>query len=288
MAVTQYAAIDPLLDELGRNLHLVLAPKLVALYLYGSLVTGDFDLIHSDIDLLAVLDGELDAEEFSRLDAMHAAFVMQHPAWVDRVEIAYLSQAALRTFRTQSSPIAVISPGEPFHFKEAGKDWLINWWVVRKQGVALVGPPASELIGPIGDDEFQTAVREQVEEWRTWVYHMTRRKSQAYAILTMCRALHAVMVGEQASKQRAAAWAAARFPEWKLLIENALAWRVAPNDEGVDHAATFPAAVRFVAFTGDTLRAAGGLESPLHTAYGDEQEANEADDAYDKHDVKEV
>jgi hypothetical protein len=219
---------------------------------------------------------------------MHGAFVAQHPAWTDRVEIAYVSQTALRTFRTQASPIGIISPGEPFHCKEAGKDWLINWWVVRKQGVALYGPPASEVIGPIGDDEFQRAVRDQVEEWRTWVYHMTHRKSQAYAILTMCRALHAVIEGEQVSKQRAAAWAAGRFPEWKPLIEDALAWRVAPSDDGVDHAATFPLAEQFVAFTGDTLLSAQSLEPPLRAAHGDKQEADDADNAQDKHDVKQV
>ena len=201
MSITLYPDIDLLLEELRGGICQTLGDKLIALYLYGSLVTGDFDHVNSDIDLLAVIDGNLSEEDFARLDVMHTAFVTAHPTWHDRIEIAYLAHQALKTFRTEASPIAVISPGEPFHFKEAGKDWLINWWVVRRQGVALYGPPAQGVIDPITDEEFQKTVREQVEEWREWIYHLPRRKSQAYGILTMCRALHAYIVGEQVSKR---------------------------------------------------------------------------------------
>src|SRR3712207_2269106 len=128
MPITPYADIDEILHTLRSQIQQTLGEQLVGLYLYGSLVTGDFDPDISDIDLLAVTRAQIDDPEFERLDVMHTAFVAGHPVWNDRIEIAYLSQPALETFRSQSSPIAIISPGEPFHFKEAGKDWLINWW----------------------------------------------------------------------------------------------------------------------------------------------------------------
>jgi hypothetical protein len=68
------------------------------------------------------------------------------------------------------------------------------------------------------------------------------------------------------------------------VIYDALAWRAAPSDEGVDHAATFPTAVRFVEFAGDYM----ALEPALGAAEGDEQKADHADDAQDEHDVKET
>jgi hypothetical protein len=284
MSITLYPDIDLLLEELRIRICQVLGARLIGLYLYGSLVTGDFDHVHSDIDLLAVIDGDLTEEEFGRLGAMHTAFVAAHPAWYDRIEIAYLAQQALKTFRTQASPIAVISPGEPFHFKEAGKDWLINWWVVRRQGVTLYGLPVEDVIGPITDDEFQRTVREQVAEWRTYIYEMTRRKSQAYAILTMCRALHAYVNGEQVSKREAAEWAAAYFPQWEALIHQAWDWRVAPGDDGVDHAATFAETVRFVEFAGDYM----GLEASLGAANRDQEEADYPNNANHKHDVEQI
>jgi predicted nucleotidyltransferase len=263
--------MDLLLEELTGGICGVLGGKVVGVYVYGSLVTGDFDPVHSDLDLLAVIAEELTGEEFDALDGMQRGFAAAHPQWEDRVEVAYLAREALATFRTRRSPIAIVSPGEPFHVKDAGKDWLINWWVVRRQGVALVGPPPEAVIGPIGDDEFQAAMREQVWEWREWVWTMTRRKSQAYAILTMCRALHAFVVGEQVSKRAAADWAAGYFPQWRPLIEDAWAWRVAASDaeggpedgrrgeaagEEVPQTVTLAAAAAFVVFAGDVMGAA--------------------------------
>ncbi len=253
MPITPYPAIDDLLDSLRTHIHQLLGEKLVGLYLYGSLVSGEFDQARSDLDLLAVLAGDLMEAEFAGLEAMHHAFAAAQPAWDDRIEIAYLTQQALQNFRTQRSPIAVISPGEPFHWKEAGKDWLINWWVVRKQGVALYGPPPQSVIDPISDAEFLTAVRKQAGEWRSYIHEMTRRNSQGYAIQTLCRALYAYTNGEQVGKRQASLWAAERLPQWAPLIHSALRWRDAPSDEGVDHAATFAETVRFVEFVSDLI-----------------------------------
>lgn len=41
---------------------------------------------------------------------------------LDRIEIAYLSAAALAIFKQARSPIAVISPSETFHIKDASTD----------------------------------------------------------------------------------------------------------------------------------------------------------------------
>jgi hypothetical protein len=255
---TPHPEVDKLLNALCDGIHGILGDRLAGLYLYGSLVTGDFDLAVSDIDLLAVVGSDLTEQEFAQLNDLHTIVAAAYPAWHDRIEIAYLAAGALKTYRTQASPIAVISPGEPFHFKEAGADWLINWWVVRGQGVALYGPPATALIDPIGDDEFLHAVREQVGEWQTWVYHMPQRKSQAYTILTMCRALYASVNGRQVSKRQAAEWAADRYPAWAPLIQNALIWRSAEEEAPVDHAATFPDTEAFVRFTyGEIVAQAG-------------------------------
>src|SRR5262249_17679020 len=205
---------DELLGSLLHQIQRILGKRLVGLYLYGSLVTGDFDRETSDIDLLAALSSDIDDDAFEQLQVMHNEFVAKNQNWNDRIEIAYLSTAALRTFKSQVSRIAIISPGEPFHIKEAGKDWLINWWAIREKGVALFGPTPGTLIEPISKQEFLQAVQEQAQDWREWVYHMQLRPAQAYAILTLCRALYACEHGQQASKQQAAQWAQARFPEW--------------------------------------------------------------------------
>ncbi|GAC1422991.1 MAG: hypothetical protein NVS4B1_20310 [Ktedonobacteraceae bacterium] len=49
---TSYADINELLALLLSGMQSILSEKLVGVYLYGSLVTGDFDAETSDIDLL--------------------------------------------------------------------------------------------------------------------------------------------------------------------------------------------------------------------------------------------
>jgi hypothetical protein len=159
--VTQDTEIEALLGRLTDEIQHNSNDSLVGLYVYGSLVTGDFDKDRSVIDLLAVVDSDVDGETFDRLDRMHARFVEDHPEWEDRIEVAYVLAPALWNFRTRTDQLAVVSPGEPFHLKAPGKDWLINWYMVREVSVTSCGPPPSAMIPEISQSEFVEEVREQ-------------------------------------------------------------------------------------------------------------------------------
>lgn len=253
MTWTPYPDIDELLTSLLDQMHAILGDRLVGLYLYGSLVMGDFDPTISDIDLLAATATNLTEDEFARLHKMHDGFAAEHPEWYDRIEVAYLAVRGLRTFREERSPIAVISPGEPFNQKDAGADWLVNWWVVREHGVTLYGPPATDVIVPIDKVEFLHIVQEHARYWPTWVHDLRHPKAQAYAIITMCRAQYALEHGEQPSKEEAARWAQVRWPQWAALIERGLAWRVAPEAELPDGEAYFAETEAFVKFAAASI-----------------------------------
>jgi predicted nucleotidyltransferase len=248
MQETPFPDINWLLESLLSRMRHILQERLVGLYLYGSLTTGDFDPASSDIDLLALTSTDVSGAEFEALRAMHLEFARENPGWEDRVEVAYLSATALRTFRSERSPIAVISPGEPFHLTEAGREWLMNWYVVRENGMALFGPAAEALIDPITREEFVECVRGYVAELSERIKGTPDRKGQAYAILTMCRALHLHRTGETASKGQAAAWAQEELPQWSGLIQSALAWREAWREQQVDHATSHAETIRFVSF----------------------------------------
>ncbi len=256
MLHTSYTDINRLLESFLSHIQQIFQEKLVGLYLYGSLTTGDFDPDSSDIDLLAVTSSQITAPEFDALRAMHRDFARDNPEWEDRIDAVYLTVAALRTFRSEKNPI-VISPGEPFHVREgeALRDWLQNWYIVRENGLALFGPPPKAVIPPITQDEFVEAVRRYAAEVSGWIGHERNRKSQAYAILTLCRALHVHRTGKTASKRQAAIWAQQELPEWSRLIQSALAWRQAWRDEHVDHAATRAETMQFVKFVSDQILA---------------------------------
>jgi predicted nucleotidyltransferase len=246
--LTSFCAVNKVLDDLLTRMRQALGEGLVGLYLYGSLVSGGYIDGVSDFDLLAATADDIGERDFRQLQRMHLDFINRYPEWDNRVEIAYVSVRALETFRTQASRIAVISPGEPFHYKDAGRDWLINWWLVRESGRTLCGPDPRALIGSISKAEYLEAVAEHARQWGEWVKGSRHRKALSYATLTMCRALYAVTHGEQVSKQRAASWVQERFPERRKLIGEALAWRIVRGQNSVVDEATFCETEQFVHF----------------------------------------
>ena len=197
------------------------------MYVFGSLVTGDFDESVSDVDLLAVLDGELSPSALRRLDAVHADVVSRRPVWEDRVEVVYVGQDGLRGLRGSRYPIAKVGPGEPLGFREddEGDAWVAEWFVVREFGVPLVGPAPSASIPPIAVDEVVARLRRDAATWPGWVPPGCHPGGQAYAVLTACRTLHLMAHRRITSKSRAAQWVRAELPEWADLVDEAFRMR---------------------------------------------------------------
>lgn len=251
MTPTPSSSLNALLDELRSGIQSVLGDRLIGLYLFGSLVFGGFDEDVSDIDLLAAVARDVDEAELDALRKFHDGFARDHARWHDRIEVAYLSIAALQTFKERTSRIAVISPGEPLHFRDAGRDWLMNWYLVRESDTALFGPPPHEVIAPVSRAEFIDAVRRYARALEQRMDHLHGRKTQSYAILTMCRALYAHHTGEHASKEAAASWAQQVLPEWAALIRDALVWRRSPSAAEGEQPPTVAQTTRFVMFVVD-------------------------------------
>lgn len=248
MSTTQYPEINKLLDELLEKIKSILGEKLVGLYLYGSLATGDFNPNVSDIDLLAALQSEVNTKEFVQLEKMHKEFADEHKKWNDRIEVQYMPIIALKTFKTTDSKAAVISPGEPFHIKEVGKHWLMNWYIVREKGITLFGPDPKIIIEPVSREEFIESVKNHAKSWDEWVQNMHSQWAQAYAVLTLCRAYFTVQNGDHISKKRAALWLEKELPEWISVIQNALLWSKDRQNKQINNEKTFLDTVKFVNF----------------------------------------
>ena len=215
MAATQDTEIEALLgrltDEIQRNSN----DSLVGLYVYGSLVTGDFDKGRSDIDLLAVVDSNIDADTFGRLYRMHARFVEARPAWDDRIEVAYVPAPALWNFRTQTSQIAIVSPAS-LSTSRRPEEIISNWYTVREAGATLCGPPPRPHPGNLAPSS---------SRWCENTPNGGKSKSEdAHARRAVLRRAHPVQGalhthGGQASKRQAALWAQAYLPQWVSLIQ---------------------------------------------------------------------
>jgi predicted nucleotidyltransferase len=252
MKPTAHKQVNDLSSSLLSNIQNILGKKLVGLYLYGSATAGDFDPNLSDIDLLAAVQTDITDKEFSELEKMHSALVQKYPEWKDRIEVAYYSLHGLKTFKNERSQIVVISPGEPLNIHDAGHDWLINWFVIQENGIALFGPHQSTLIPKISQGEYVEWVKKQTLLWQHRIDDFDQKTtagSAAYATYTMCRAMYAARYGQQVSKNYAITWAKNEFPQWASLLELAKDWRKKqwePKQEIVG--SELPKVVEFVKF----------------------------------------
>jgi predicted nucleotidyltransferase len=195
------------------------------MYLFGSATTGAYTEGVSDIDTVAVLDGDPSNEDVVALASMHQELVGEAPEWNDRIEVDYLSAQAVAEFRSHPWPAARISPGEPFHRVEIDRRWITDWFQVLNGGIALHGPPPETFFPPIPQYEFVEAVREQLAQWPARISAASHPGQLAYAVLTICRALYACRTGEYVSKKEAASWASVELPQFRSVIEQAVAVR---------------------------------------------------------------
>ncbi|KTD24970.1 Streptomycin 3''-adenylyltransferase [Legionella lansingensis] len=219
----EFSTVNGLLTELLSGLKSILKENLLGVYGYGSFVWGDFDEATSDIDVFVALNQEITPEEFEALGSFHTMLVECFPNWNDRIEVAYASSRMLQHFKMEVGRIAVISPGEAFNIKNAGTDWLINYYLLQNKSLILFGPSPKSIIAPVSKSEFVAHVKKQAVEWKDWIVHTRESLGyQYYVVLTLCRALYVIHHHEQGSKLKAGTWTLTQFPKWKDLIQRAL------------------------------------------------------------------
>lgn len=235
------------INRLKTSIVEVTGSSLVGLFVFGSIVEGDFDPDVSDIDLIAVLAGPPSESLATRLRLMHDDFARANPEWDDRIEVVYISKEGLAHCQTETTSIGIISPGEPFHVVQAGRDWILNWYPARANSVTLIGQPLPTLIPPIPAEEYIHELRLYLADFKNRINDDSSSGTQAYAILSICRGLHSIRKGYRLSKRQAASWARHEFPKWADLIEQAVGWRARQRDaEAEDGRATIDQMSAFI------------------------------------------
>ena len=94
--LTPAPEIDALLDTLLTEVCAILGPRLVGMYLEGSLAAGDFDPASSDIDVIVVTAGDLPDEVIGALRAMHGRIAEGSSRWARELEVAYVARHTIR------------------------------------------------------------------------------------------------------------------------------------------------------------------------------------------------
>jgi len=227
---TLYPDVNAVLDRLLSGVKTTLGDQLVALYLYGSLSSGDFNPQASDIDFLVVTRDVLSDDRVQALEAMHAQLWASGLKWAAKLEGSYIPQGVLWRYDPSAGAFPTVNEGR-FYVAPHGSDWIIQRHVIREHGVVLVGPDPRTLIAPVSADDLRRSVRGALREW--WLPMLSdpwrlaeNAEYHAFAVLTMCRALHTLETGTIVSKPTAARWALSGPGEpWADLIAWAMAWQ---------------------------------------------------------------
>jgi Domain of unknown function (DUF4111)/Nucleotidyltransferase domain len=233
-AVSMDPTVLPVINRLKASIVEVTGSSLVGLYVFGSLVEGDFDPAVSDIDLIAVLEDSPSEPLATGLRLMHDDFARANLEWDDRIEVVYISKEGLAHCRTETTSMGIISPGEPFQVVQAGTEWILNWYPARASSMTLIGQPLTTLIPPIPAEEYIHELRLYLADFKNRIDVYAPPGPQAYAILSICRGLHSLREGHRLSKRQAASWARHEFPKWANLIEQAVEWRDRQRDVDVE------------------------------------------------------
>jgi hypothetical protein len=215
-----YPDVNVVLGALLSSVQDTLGDYFVGLYLYGSLASGDFDPQRSDIDFVIVTTTELPEELISALEKMHARLAASGLKWAAKLEGTYIPQNALCRYCPDAAPCPCLNEGR-FYQARHESDWVIQRYILREKGVAVAGPAVRPMIDPVQPDDIRHGVRGILRGW--WVPMVDHpnwlrdSEYQAYAVLTMCRALYTLHYGTIASKPVSARWAQSEVDQqWAL------------------------------------------------------------------------
>jgi predicted nucleotidyltransferase len=199
--VEDFPAVEQTLQTLLNRAREILGDQFVGMYVYGSLSSGDFDEASSDIDFLVVTKSELSAAQLSLLARMHAEIKASGAPFTNVLEGSYIPVGAMRRYDPANADHPSIGVDSGFGVREHGWNWVLERDNILRSG------------------QLQTAVRHVLTEYWARIGKpdwLQQAAYQAFAILTMCRALYTLDTGEQATKSQAARWAGdALGPPWR-------------------------------------------------------------------------
>jgi predicted nucleotidyltransferase len=226
---TPYSEVNDVLNRLLFHVKRILGDQFVGMYLYGSLASGDFDPETSDIDFLVVASETLPDETIADLEAMHQETWATSLKRSSQLEGAYVPRELIWRHNPNGAACPTVNEGR-FYLARLGSDWIIQRHVVREHGVTVEGPDPKTLIDFVSPDDIRGAVLGILREWwfpmledPSWLREHGS-KYHAFAVISMCRVLHALEHGTVVSKPKAVAWARAKLDtRWLPLLDKALA-----------------------------------------------------------------
>jgi len=209
------------IECLTETFRIQIAENLIGIYLHGSLASGCFNPLRSDIDLLVVTRREITIETKRGI----AEFLLENSRKPSPIEISFLQQKDL-------SPWRYPTPFD-FHYSEdwrekferdlADGEWK-RWndvqrfdedlathiTVTNHRGVCLYGAVASEVFPIVPKRDFVSSILADVRG-ATFGFDAVLQYP-VYVVLNVCRTLAFLQTGRILSKDEGGMWALEKLP----------------------------------------------------------------------------
>jgi hypothetical protein len=224
--------------------YLALADRLLpghvtALYLVGSAALGAFRPGRSDVDLVVVLDGDVDARRLRALHLLSGARTATRALSARQAPLTGTCNAVFVRAADLGRPVTEIPPvgSHVGHEVWIGRAFDVNpvtWKVLHERGIAMRGPSPSDLgLDPQPELLRQWNLDNLASYWRPWGERVLRRRTTtrprwtiAWGVLGPPRLHHTVATGGVVAKEDAGAYALDTFDRrWHPLIRDAIAYR---------------------------------------------------------------
>jgi hypothetical protein len=237
MGDTTLAAGDRLEGYAGAavgRLQRLLGEELLGAWLIGSGALGGAAAEQSDVDLVAVCAHAPSAERTQQLVVALTEEAMTWP--VRGLEFVLYPRAAVAT-PAQAPAFAInlnIGRRMPLHLSTDPAAEPAHWFVIdlailREHGVALLGPPAHQLVAPIPRAWLLAALANGL------AWHAANEPAMHQSVLNAGRAWRYAAEGVWSSKDAAAGWALVRTED-PGLVQAALAIRHGDRSQALDPA----------------------------------------------------
>jgi len=218
--------LKSVLQSLLTGVQPVLGENFLGAYLGGSFAHGGWDE-YSDVDFNIVIGHDLHPTQLEPLRVAHARAFTMDCYYARHLEGAYFPKDVLGELDRTDEQLWYLDNGSLNFERSTHDNTLVNRWVLRACGVVLAGPDPKVWIPPVPLGMLKAEILETMRTWGgeilTGKYRIDNRWAQAFAVMSYCRMLHSLAIGEVKSKGAGADWARKSLdPKWRPLIEDAL------------------------------------------------------------------
>lgn len=228
MEPTLPIAIQPLIDA---YLH-ALEPfhsHFYGIYITDSIALGAFEEQTSDIDVIALTQGEWSSLEVKQLKTLHSHLIKAYPLG-KRLEVCYVPLRYLGVTHSDKQtgtldPYPVMHDGV-FSATSFGGLNAVTWWIIKYHGLCLLGPQPSELPLAVAWKDVLSTMRFNLDVYfarqakRPYIYWSD--VAVEFGVTNLCRIFTTIEEGEIISKSEALKCWRDRLPErWRPLLDEA-------------------------------------------------------------------